>query len=82
MPLSDFSRLDERIGHVCDKVFAANGETLRGDDIRTADRTDPRARPVKSPAAPHKINEAVGVIRVHVSEENRVQLLWPDSELR
>jgi hypothetical protein len=33
MPLCDFSRLDERIGHVGYKVPAANGETLRRNDI-------------------------------------------------
>jgi hypothetical protein len=35
---------------------------------------------MKSPTAQDKINEPVGVIGVHVSEENRIQSLGPDSE--
>jgi hypothetical protein len=67
---------------VCDEVPAANREPLRRNGIRTADHIDLRTCAMKSPAAQDEIKEAFGVIGVHVSEENRVQLLGSDPELR
>src|SRR5262249_39224320 len=82
MSLCDFSGLDERIGHMCDEVPAANGDPLRRNDIRAADRIDLRTCTMKSPPAQREINKAFSVIIVHMREENSVQLFSPYPELR
>jgi hypothetical protein len=82
MPLGDFPGLDECISNVGGEIPAADGEALRRHDIGTAHQIDLWACPMESPTAQDKINKAVSVIGVHVSEENRIQSLSPDPELR
>jgi hypothetical protein len=82
MPLGNLSGLNERIGHVRYEVLAADGESLRRNDIRTTDRIDLRTFTMKGPTAQGEIDEALGVIGVHVSEEDGIKLLGPNPELR
>jgi len=82
MTLRDFAGLDESVGDVANKLAATDRETLEGDDIGAANRVDLWSNAVKCPSALDEIGKTLGMVVVHVREEDRVQLLGPDSELR
>ena len=79
--LGNLAGLDECIGDVCDKLPAAHSEALRRNDIGAADGVDLWPGAIERPTQLDEVRKALRVIVMHVSEENRIELLRPYPEL-
>jgi hypothetical protein len=74
--------LDECIGDMLDKLPAAHSEALRRNAIGAAYGIELWSGAIERPTQLYEVRKAFGVIVVHVREENRIELLRPDPELR
>ena len=74
--------LDECIGDMQCELLAAHGEPKGRYDIGAANHVEFRPRSVEVPTQLKNVGESLGVIRMHMREEDRIELpLW-NADLR
>src|SRR5216683_241207 len=79
--LGNLASVDECISDVHRELSAAYGETQRRNHVRTADGVDLWPGAIESPTQLHKVRKPLGVIIVHVREEDRIELRREHAEL-
>ncbi len=81
-PLGNFARLQECIGNMRDEFLTADGKAELRRHVAAAHDVELWPPRIPGPAVEHDIGEALSVIRVHMSEENSVELHRRYVELR
>ncbi len=82
VPLCDLAGLDEGVGDVHNEFSTAYRVAALRNGVGAADNVELRSGAVKRPARHDKVCEALGMIVVHVGEENGIELLREDAKLR
>jgi hypothetical protein len=80
--LGDFAGLQERIANMRDEFLTADGKAELRRNIAATQNVELWPPRIPGPAVEHDIGEALGVIRVHMGEENSVELHRGYVELR
>ena len=81
-PLGNFAGLQERIANMRDEFLTADGKAELRRHVAAAHDVEHWPPRIPGPAVEHDIGEALGVIRVHMGEENSVELDRGYVELR